>query len=56
MDSDFHQPASSPGFVIVELWSVQRDADIDGIDDCSIPLYGGGEGCGRAQSHPGAEY
>ena len=38
--------ASSPGFIIEPGHrSDQRDADIDGIEGCSIPLYGEGEGC-----------
>ncbi len=36
--------ASSPGFIIEPgHWSDQRDADIGGIDECSIPLNGEGD-------------
>ena len=46
------QRVSSPRFVVEpEHWSDQRHADIVGIDDYSIPLYGAGEGCGHTPAH-----
>ena len=52
--------ASSPGFIIEPgHWSDQRDADIGGIDGCSIPLYGEGERFGHphpGHSHQGVQY